>query len=502
MNRLTAQDVEALAEELTALCAGGQIQKIVGRRFGGVALTIRTPGKTHYLEIVATPDVQALYLEEQRPKRAAQLSPFVRALRAALDGGRLRAIRALGGERLAFLEIGQAEQPPFRLAVELFGSRANLYFVDAAGILRDACDAMRIRTGLERGAAYTPPPARPGGAPRAKGGLGLTALPADGSRSRVLAESFVPLEQLAWCERYRTTTRQRLEQSRKKLSRRLAALERDLAATDEAELFQRRAEALVALGRPQERGRASIVATDYRDETCGSIEVPLDPSKTVGENAQQAFKRARKLRRGEPVLRERIDATRRELAQLDSLAAALSAASDPDALEAIGAQLEAQQSHIGVRRAAQTRVGGKREPRPPYRRFQSATGKTILVGRSARENDELSLRVASGRDLWFHAEATSGSHVVLRLARGDEADGESLLDAATLAAYFSRARKHVEVNVLSTRCADVRKPRGAKPGAVLAARTETRWIRIEPERIARLLGSESVQSATVTATTH
>jgi len=93
-------------------------------------------------------------------------------------------------------------------------------------------------------------------------------------------------------------------------------------------------------------------------------------------------------------------------------------------------------------------------------------GFRVLVGRTDRANDVLSLKLAAQDDYWFHVRALPGSHVVLRAPEGVEADRRTLEAAAAIAAYHSKARNAGIVPVSCTRARNVSKPRGAKPGTV------------------------------------
>ncbi|HEX6133419.1 MAG TPA: NFACT RNA binding domain-containing protein [Longimicrobiales bacterium] len=111
-------------------------------------------------------------------------------------------------------------------------------------------------------------------------------------------------------------------------------------------------------------------------------------------------------------------------------------------------------------------------------------GFEILVGRSARDNDELTFRVARPRDLWLHASGHAGSHVVIRAPEGGEDIPRDVIDrAAAYAAWHSKARNargKVEVHVC--RAADVRKPHGAPAGTVELRRYDV--VRVYPREIA------------------
>jgi predicted ribosome quality control (RQC) complex YloA/Tae2 family protein len=110
-----------------------------------------------------------------------------------------------------------------------------------------------------------------------------------------------------------------------------------------------------------------------------------------------------------------------------------------------------------------------------------------MVGRGAAENDQLTVRVAKGNDLWLHVRGRTGAHVVLRLPRGGAPDQESLIDAAHLAAWFSDARGESAPEVVYTRAKHVRKVKGAAPGAVTYSQERGLALRVEPARVERLL---------------
>lgn len=118
--------------------------------------------------------------------------------------------------------------------------------------------------------------------------------------------------------------------------------------------------------------------------------------------------------------------------------------------------------------------GGLWRGRSIARRFVSPDGFVVLVGRTAGDNDILSLALGSPRDFWMHVAAESGSHVVIRNPDGLAALPRSTVQfAAALAARYSKARHGGRVAVHLATCADVSKPRGLAPGKVLLRRHKT-----------------------------
>ncbi|MCA9594239.1 MAG: DUF814 domain-containing protein [Myxococcales bacterium] len=117
----------------------------------------------------------------------------------------------------------------------------------------------------------------------------------------------------------------------------------------------------------------------------------------------------------------------------------------------------------------------------PYRSV-TIDGFEVLVGRGARENDELTFHVARPNDVWMHVGGgTPGSHVVIRNPEREAVPREVLERAAALAAWYSKARGAPKVEVHVCRAADVSKPRGAKPGLVQIKRFER--IKVRPDRL-------------------
>lgn len=115
------------------------------------------------------------------------------------------------------------------------------------------------------------------------------------------------------------------------------------------------------------------------------------------------------------------------------------------------------------------------------RRFVSPDGMTVLVGRTAEDNDILSLRLGAPRDFWFHVAGESGSHVVVRNPEGlDRLPKETERFAASLAAGYSKARNGGRVAVHMCTCADVGKRRGAPAGEVTIERFKV--VQVAPSR--------------------
>lgn len=120
------------------------------------------------------------------------------------------------------------------------------------------------------------------------------------------------------------------------------------------------------------------------------------------------------------------------------------------------------------------RDAGIWQGRAVARRFVSPDGFIVLVGKTAEDNDVLSLKLGAPRDFWLHVAADSGSHVVVRNPDGVAAlPRDTVQFAAGLAAGYSKLRDGGRVAVHLCTCADVSKPRGLAPGKVQIERYRT-----------------------------
>ena len=200
------------------------------------------------------------------------------------------------------------------------------------------------------------------------------------------------------------------------------------------------------------RGRAEVEIEGFDGR---QVRLKLDPTLTPVAYAQALYRRAGKLRRRLSALPKREEALRKELVRLKELEKTLTERPE------LAPFLVGELSLLGA--LPQQRHG---KVSPPARPRQLRIGDfTVLVGRSAEENDRL-VREAQPHDLWLHARGVPGAHVVVRTS-GREVPEGVLRQAARLAAWHSRARGERKVPVSYTEARHLRKPRGAPPGAVI-----------------------------------
>ena len=135
-------------------------------------------------------------------------------------------------------------------------------------------------------------------------------------------------------------------------------------------------------------------------------------------------------------------------------------------------------------------LGKHRVPRRLVpRRYPTAGGFEIWVGRSDAANDYLTTRLARGKDLCFHLDGAPGSHVILRTEGRDDAPSDAGLAACELAVHYSKAKNATRADVHVVPIRNMKKPKGAKPGLVTVHGGRTVHLRRTEARLERVLAA-------------
>lgn len=243
--------------------------------------------------------------------------------------------------------------------------------------------------------------------------------------------------------------------------RKLTLRREELKKSGERDLNRKRGDLITANLYRIKKGDRIAEVDNYYEEDCPKLHIPLDPLKTPQQNAAKYYKEYNKAKTAERYLGDLIEKGEREEAYLESVMdEILRCESERDL-----AEIRRELTEIGFIRAQKSAKREKIKDTAPLR-FLSSAGKEILVGRNNLQNDKLTLKTARRTDVWLHVQRVHGSHVILS-TDGGEPDEKSLLEAATLAAYYSQAREGGKIPVDFTQVRFVKKPAGSMPGAVI-----------------------------------
>jgi len=224
-----------------------------------------------------------------------------------------------------------------------------------------------------------------------------------------------------------------------------------------------------------------IVVPDWQ-ENDALVTIALDPKLAPEAQIKAYYKRAKKQRLGREPLQKAILKNESEKNKWEKRLCEIEATDDLHALLVLQNKFE-----VGLP-AKKREVDQKKEP--GINRFLSESQHVILVGKSAAANDHLTFQLLKGADVWLHVSHKAGSHVGIRVKSENGLDEETILDAANLAVYFSKARSDTgkvhEVVVTTRNC--VHRIKGAPKGKVSLSKFRTVKIVLDITRIERLKG--------------
>ncbi|MCO5176991.1 MAG: NFACT family protein, partial [Thermomicrobiales bacterium] len=271
-----------------------------------------------------------------------------------------------------------------------------------------------------------------------------------------------------------------IDQARSRVESRLHSLQEQAERATEIENWRAMGEAIyIHLVEIQPR-QTELVTTD-------GLVIPLDPSLSASQNAQEYFERYRKAQSAEQNLPELLEKTQHELDYIEQVRSMAMLADGFDEIEAVRLEWAEQQVTAVKAPSRANRPRPSRQARRP-RTYRTRFGDMIIVGRTGPQNEQVTFDIAGPDDIWLHARNMPGAHVILR-NRG-EVHEAALETAAALAAWYSHGRESTSVEVDATDRRNVRKIKGSGPGMVTYRNERTLNVRPSEQQ----LSLESIDS--------
>ncbi|MFZ5644462.1 MAG: Rqc2 family fibronectin-binding protein [Bacillota bacterium] len=266
-----------------------------------------------------------------------------------------------------------------------------------------------------------------------------------------------------------------LRKEKGRLEKKLSLQYGDLESASEAENLKLYGELITANIHRLKKGETEVFLDNFYKEGCPPEKVVLDPQLTPAENAQFFFRKYTKAKKTGEAAAHNIQNTEEELQYISGVETCSELAAKVNELNEIREELT-DQGYIKPTGVRAVKKRGQDQPRPSF--YISSQGFNILVGKNNRQNDFLTMKMAREEDIWLHAREIPGSHVIIKTG-GKNVPPQTLEEAASLAALFSRAGQSHKVPVDYTLRKYVNKPKGAKPGFVIY--TDQKTIIAEPD---------------------
>lgn len=257
----------------------------------------------------------------------------------------------------------------------------------------------------------------------------------------------------------------------------------ELLESEKADDYRVKGELLTSYIYMVQKGMEEVELDNFYDNN-SKIRVSLNKNLTPSENAQKYFKKYNKMKNASEEISKQIKINLEESEYLENSLLAIENCDNDKDLKEIREEL-IREGYIKSYRMPKK----DNKPNTQYLKYMSSGGNLIMVGKNNKQNDYLTLRLADNEDLWFHTKNIPGSHVVLKCA-GKKVLDEEILEAATLAAYYSKAKMSANVPVDYTIKKHVKKPSGAKPGMVIYETNKTAYVTPSDEAKAKIRGFE------------
>ena len=459
--------LQSVVDELSAVLRGRMFGKIFQLSKQSLAIDFRS-GDGRYLYINLDSSDPRIFLISRKlkeiEKQSIHLSPFSLSLRKQLSGAVLTEVVRDADERIVrFLfksEDVVGNDVRRDMVVQLTGRSANLLVLNENGFIIDTLRQTKGE-GQQVGEKYL--------APVVHEGIKRPSFPqnddvmstSSGSVSDELDQHYKRLEAYKAFEALATAKLHRLKSDLAKRVKLSKNLENDLREHGDADEHKRVGDILLANVATAERRGAVVAVTDYFQDSAPIIEIPIDQTLSIQDEAARRFDKYTKAKRAAKEIALRMEQLTIEIYDLEDKIEDLKeivSSRDADGLAGFDEGKKPSTRNVEPSRRAQGPPG--------VRAYRSSDGFEVLVGRNASDNDRLTFRIAGPHDLWFHSADYPGSHVVVRNPKRAAIPQRTVIEAAQMAAFFSQAKADSKVNVHYAERKFLSRPKGSAAGLV------------------------------------
>ncbi|MBQ2314741.1 MAG: DUF814 domain-containing protein [Treponema sp.] len=475
---LNCNELNVIIQELDL--PGSFIQEIVQPGFDTLVFRIIRKGALNTLLICTSAQACRLCWTKNRVTKNAKPLRFNEFLRSHVQGMRINSCEQLGLDRIVKMDVSTWQQRYF-LYIRLWSGAANVIVTEEDGTILD-CMYRRPKKGEVSGGKFIPqaaPVTEEAAAAALEKFPVRTFSEADGQTlsfneqiDRFYSEHAVTLSReslLLQAEKWYNVKHSKMQ----------GALERLLEKQRQfegADSLRHTGDLILSYG-AQANGD-SLDCTDY--DTGTSVHIRLDPKLSIQENAARYYDEYKKAASGMESLLHDIEMSRRAIAALDAEYQAMLAEKSVIKMEQMlrrdtTPRQKVEKSHAGL--------------------HYEVDGWTLLVGRTANENDELLRHTVRGSDLWLHTRDFAGGYVFIKAQKNKTVPLDILLYAGNLAVYHSKARQNGKADLYYTQVKYLRRAKNGPKGLVLPTHEKNLFIKLEDEKLRRLDELEKAQEA-------
>lgn len=463
---LNWKEIDEVLRELPL--EGSHIRKISQPDFQSLVVELYRPDRRFTLFIglgQAETRIHSLSHPVEKPK---VLQRFPQFLRSRILGGKISHAYQLGEDRIVKAEVCRADVVT-NLWIRLWSGAANIIATDSEDVILDAF-YRRPKRGETSGNIFNPEkqPLKS----KITGGkqFEIRELPGDGTFCEKIETYYRNAEEDRKLNKMRAGELKAIEKEEARLAVNLEKLSRERDTVSSSEQLKNIGDIISGNLHKMKRGDNWLHAQNfYRDNE--EIEIELDPKLSPEQNAEAYYERYKKVKKRARRILWEIEDIRKALRELDLKKSRIENArtlDDFSGTTARGVKPDVSKAEI-----------------PPGLKYKLGDF-TVLVGRTAKENDQLLRRWVRGNDYWLHTRDFPGAYVFIKQIPGKSVPLEVLLDAGSLAVLFSKAKVSGEADLYYTQVKHLRRAKGGKTGLVLPTHEKNLFIKLDEERLESL----------------
>ncbi|MBO4320893.1 MAG: NFACT family protein [Treponema sp.] len=469
---LNCNEINLILSELEL--EGSFIQKVVQPSYDMLAFRIIKNGTLSTLLICTGSQVCRIHSTRMQVPKNKKPLRFFEFLKSNVQGMRINSCAQLGLDRIIKMDVSTWQQKYF-IYIRLWSGAANVIVTDENNVILD-CMYRRPKKNEMTGSTFKPEEKEPTEQEIKESLERFPIRDFSGQSDEFEGLSFNEKIDRFYSENASTLSREALlAQAEKwynvkhsKMENALQKLLDKKRSFEHADKLKHTGDLILSYA-SEYSGGPDLTCTDY--ESGETVHIRMDEKKSAQENASVYYEQYKKAVSGMESLEHDIQLSQRNL----------------QALEQEYSAILKEQNVIKIEQMLRHDTTPKQKNEKPHPGLHyEIDGWTIIVGRTASENDELLRHFVKSQDMWLHTRDFAGGYVFIKARKDKTVPLEILLYAGNLAVYHSKARKNGQADLYYTQVKYLRRAKNGPKGLVLPTQEKNLFIKLDETKLRRL----------------
>ena len=467
---LNTKEIDLILSELDL--PGSYIQKIVQSDFQSLNFSLYKPGNKFELKVSLSPGKTRLCRTYAKGKKGVKLQRFEQFLRSRILSGKIIEASQPGNDRIVKITVRNGGEHTI-LYIRLWGGNANIIVCDSENLI---LDAFYRRPGKKEqsGSVFFLPESRNKNADKFK----IRDYSSLEDFNSFIDSYYREIETNETIERLKNRLLNYLRKKAISIEAKIKNREENFDKYDSAESFKQYGELLLSFSHKWKKGEKWLDAENYYDNN-SIIRIEVDPEISIEKNADKYFTKYKKLKNSRENFLDELENLENRLNRINKR---IKETEEEESIKKLTALLKETET--------EKKAEGKKQI--PGLQFVSG-GFIILVGRGAKENDELLRHHVKGNDFWLHARDYPGGYIFIKNIKGKSIPLETLLDAGNLAVFYSKGKNSGKGEVYYTQVKYLRRTKTGKTGLVIPTQEKNLSITVDDRRLKKIFNTDDAE---------